>query len=133
MPEESLIRALLLPELTLVSLRRVPDSRVVEVLARKVPREEYCPRCATKSTSGYRSFVRRFFPNARIVADKFHVLRLLSPAINRHRKAITGDKRTNPSSPGVRLCAHHCWNRRQESETCASVTERARCLLSPSG
>ena len=44
----------------------------------------------------YRSFVRRFFPNAVIVADKFHVLRLLTPAINRHRKAITGDRRTNP-------------------------------------
>jgi transposase len=264
MSEESLIRALLLPELTLVAFRRVPDSRLVEVVARKVPKEEYCPRCATKSTTGYdrrrvrlkdepfrglrvwlivekrrllckpcgkvftepldwarkgfrhtrryayaalracerysdlvhvrrdfrcsagwlystlyeqlelerrkrlypwpakvgidehffrrgkdgfrdfvtvvvdqknhrlmevvegrtggeleaalaaipgrenvrtvaidmsdpyRSFVRRFFPNAVIVADKFHVLRLLSPAINRHRKAITGDKRTNP-------------------------------------
>lgn len=264
MSEESLIRALLLPELTLVAFRRIPDSRVVEVVARKVPKEEYCPRCATKSTSGYdrrrvrlkdepfrglrvwlivekrrlfckpcgkvftepldwvrkgfrhtrryayaalracerysdllhvrrdfkcsagwlystlyaqlelerrkrlypwpskvgidehffrrgkqgfrdfvtvivdqknhrvmevvegrtggeleaalheipgrenvrtvaidmsdpyRSFVRRFFPNAVVVADKFHVLRLLTPAINRHRKAITGDKRTNP-------------------------------------
>jgi transposase len=31
-----------------------------------------------------------------IVADKFHVLRLLSPAINRHRRVITGDQRTNP-------------------------------------
>lgn len=264
MSEESLIRALLLPELTLVAFRRVPDSRVIEVVARKVPKEEYCPRCATRSTTGYdrrrvrlkdepfrglrvwlivekrrllckpcgkvfteplewarkgfrhtrryayaalracerysdlvhvrrdfkcsagwlystlyeqlelerrkrlypwpvkvgidehffrrgkdgfrdfvtvvvdqknhrlmevvegrtgreleaaldaipgrenvrtvaidmsdpyRSFVRRFFPNAVVVADKFHVLRLLSPAINRHRKAITGDKRTNP-------------------------------------
>ncbi len=44
----------------------------------------------------YKSFARRFFPNAVIVADKFHVLRLLFPAINRHRKAITGDVRTNP-------------------------------------
>lgn len=39
---------------------------------------------------------RRFFPNATLVADRFHVQRLLSPAINRHRKAITGDQRTNP-------------------------------------
>ncbi len=44
----------------------------------------------------YKSFARRFFPNAVLVADKFHVLRLLSPAINRHRKAITGDRRTLP-------------------------------------
>lgn len=264
MPEESLIRALLLPELSLVAFRRIPDTRLIEVVARKVPRVEYCPRCATPSSTGYdtrrvrlkdepfrglrvwlvvekrrllckacgkvfteplpwarqgfrhteryaqavfracqrysdlvnvrrdfrcsagwlyralyrqlelerrkrqypwpprvgidehffrrgkdgfrdfvtvvvdqknhrlmevvngrtgaeleaalahipgrenvrtvaidmsdpyKSFARRFFPNAVIVADKFHVLRLLSPAINRHRKAITGDRRTLP-------------------------------------
>ena len=44
----------------------------------------------------YRNFVKGFFPNARIVADKFHVLRLLNPAINSRRKQITGDKRSNP-------------------------------------
>jgi transposase len=264
MPEESLIRTLLLPELTLVSFHRIPDSRIIEVVARKVPEVEYCPRCATPSTSGYdtrrvrlkdepirgmrvwlvvekrrlrcrpcgtvfteplpwarkgfrhterygravmqaceryvdlkqvrrdfrcsggwlystlyrhlelerrkrqypwpvkvgidehffrrgkggfrdfvtmvvdqknhrllevvegrtsseleaaldgiagrenvrvvaidmcdpyKSFARRFFPRALIVADKFHVLRLLTPAINRHRKTITGDRRTLP-------------------------------------
>jgi transposase len=42
----------------------------------------------------YRSFARRFFPNARLVADKFHVLRLLSPAINRRRRLIEGDRRS---------------------------------------
>lgn len=41
----------------------------------------------------YRSFSKSFFPNAAIVADKFHVVRLLHPAINRARKEITGDKR----------------------------------------
>jgi transposase len=40
----------------------------------------------------YRSFVRRFFPNATIVADKFHVLRLITPTMNRYRRAIAGDK-----------------------------------------
>lgn len=53
MPEESLIRTLLLPELSLVSFRRVPDTRVIEVVARKVAKVEYCPKCATPSTSGY--------------------------------------------------------------------------------
>ncbi len=47
MPEASLIRTLLLPELSLVSFRRIPDSRVIEVVARKVPQVEYCPRCAS--------------------------------------------------------------------------------------
>src|SRR5690348_4595577 len=53
MPEESLIRTLLLPELSLVAFHRIPNSRSVEVVARREPREEYCPRCATRSTSGY--------------------------------------------------------------------------------
>jgi transposase len=42
----------------------------------------------------FKKFVTGFFPNARLVADKFHVLRLLNPAINRQRRLITGDKRS---------------------------------------
>lgn len=42
----------------------------------------------------YKNFTQRFFPNARLVADKFHVLRLLTPHINRRRKQITGDRRS---------------------------------------
>lgn len=42
----------------------------------------------------YRSFAQRFFPNAQLVADKFHVLRLLTPHINRRRKLVTGDRRS---------------------------------------
>ncbi len=38
----------------------------------------------------YKSFVTNFFPNAEMIADKFHVLRLLTPHINRRRKEITG-------------------------------------------
>lgn len=44
----------------------------------------------------FRSFTKEFFPNSEIIADKFHVLRLLNPAINRRRKEITGDRRSNP-------------------------------------
>lgn len=44
----------------------------------------------------YRQYIKRNFVNAKIIADKFHVVRLLNPAINRHRKAITGDKRKLP-------------------------------------
>jgi len=42
----------------------------------------------------YKTFAYRFFPNARVVADKFHVLRLLTPHINRRRKLVTGDRRS---------------------------------------
>ena len=44
----------------------------------------------------FKKFVSEFFPNATLVADKFHVLRLLNPAINRRRTQITGDRRTLP-------------------------------------
>lgn len=40
----------------------------------------------------FKNFVKGFFPNAEIVADKFHVLRLLSPHLLRHRKEISGSR-----------------------------------------
>jgi transposase len=43
-------------------------------------------------SNGYRGIVRKMFPNARIVADKFHALRLLSPALMKLRKQINGNK-----------------------------------------
>lgn len=68
----------------------------LEVALAHIPGRENVRTVAIDMSDPYRSFVRRFFPNAEIVADRFHVQRLLSPAINRHRKAITGDQRTNP-------------------------------------
>jgi transposase len=44
----------------------------------------------------FKKFAREMFPEAKLVADKFHVLRLLNPAINVRRKEITGDQRSNP-------------------------------------
>lgn len=61
-----------------------------------IPGRENVRHVMMDMASPYRSFVRDFFPNARIIADKFHVLRLLGPAINRRRKQIAGDRRTNP-------------------------------------
>jgi len=40
----------------------------------------------------FKKFAREFFPNTCLIADKFHVLRLLSPSILRRRKEITGDR-----------------------------------------
>ena len=51
-------------------------------------------------TDGYKKFAQSFFYNANIVADKFHVLRLINPALNKYRKEVTGDKRKNP----IRFC-----------------------------
>lgn len=44
----------------------------------------------------FKNFATEFFPNAKIVVDKFHVVRLIQPAIRRYRKEATGDKRSNP-------------------------------------
>jgi transposase len=44
----------------------------------------------------FKKFAKEHFPNAELVADKFHVLRLITPAINVRRKEITGDQRSNP-------------------------------------
>ena len=41
-------------------------------------------------SDAYKTFAMTFFPNAELVADKFHVLRLLSPHLIRHRKNISG-------------------------------------------
>ena len=68
----------------------------LEAALAHIPGRENVRTVAIDMSAPYKSFARRLFPNAVIVADKFHVLRLLSPAINRHRKAITGDQRTNP-------------------------------------
>ena len=36
----------------------------------------------------FKKFAREHFPNADLIADKFHVLRLLNPSINRRRKTL---------------------------------------------
>lgn len=61
-----------------------------------IPGRENVKNVALDLSDSYKSFVKDFFPNASMIADKFHVLRLLTPAINRRRKDITGDKRSHP-------------------------------------
>lgn len=40
----------------------------------------------------FKNFAREFFPDAKLVADKFHVLRLLSPALLKKRYEIAGSR-----------------------------------------
>lgn len=61
-----------------------------------IPGRENVKNVVLDMSDTYRSFTKDFFPNAELIADKFHVLRLLSPSINRRRKEITGDVRKNP-------------------------------------
>lgn len=45
----------------------------------------------------FKLFAKTMFPGARIIADHFHVIRLLNPMINKARTEITGDRRSNPA------------------------------------
>jgi transposase len=77
----------------------VADGRAVadlDISLKHIPGRENVQLVTMDLSDTYRQFTRRYFTNARIVADKFHVVRLLHPAINRYRKAITGDRRTLP-------------------------------------
>jgi transposase len=62
----------------------------------EIPGRENVKNVTLDMSDSYRSFVKEFFPNAEMIADKFHVLRLLTPAINKRRVLITGDKRKLP-------------------------------------
>lgn len=44
----------------------------------------------------FKKFAREMFPQAKLIADHFHVIRLLNPMINKARTEITGDQRSNP-------------------------------------
>jgi transposase len=44
----------------------------------------------------YKAIAKEYFPNAQIIADRFHVQRLFTKKVNRLRKRITGDKRSHP-------------------------------------
>lgn len=45
---------------------------------------------------GFKNFALDFFPDAKIVVDKFHVIHFVRPVNKKYRKGVTGDKRSNP-------------------------------------
>jgi transposase len=47
-------------------------------------------------SKNYHKLSRELFPNARIIADRFHVIRLFNNILNNYRKLATGDVRKNP-------------------------------------
>jgi len=53
-----------------------------------IPGREQVRWVTLDMSDSYRNFAKNFFPNAQLVADKFHVLRLLNPAIHRQLKAL---------------------------------------------
>lgn len=54
----------------------------------------------------FKNFVQSHFPNAKIIADKFHVLRLITPALLRKRYEITGS-RADAKARRLLTCSSH--------------------------
>ena len=61
-----------------------------------IPGRDRVKEVALDLCDPFKKFAREMFPNARIIADHFHVVRLLNPALNKARTEITGDKRSHP-------------------------------------
>lgn len=83
------------------------NSAEMQLMLKSIPGRENVKNVAMDLSGTYRSFVKSFFPNARITADHFHVVRLLHPTINRLRKQITGDKRKHPLRKMLLKNGHH--------------------------
>ena len=79
----------------------------------KIPGREKVKVVTLDMSDSYKSFAKNFFPNAELVADRFHVERLIQPLMLSNRIEITGDQRTNP----VRILMNRkrknleCWER----------------------
>ena len=61
-----------------------------------IPGRENVKNAVMDMSTTFKNFSKLHFPNAKIIADKFHVVRLLHPAINKKRISVTGDVRKNP-------------------------------------
>jgi len=57
-----------------------------------IPGRENVERVVLDLCDPFKNFAREYFPGAKIVADKFHVLRLLTPALLRKRKEVAGTR-----------------------------------------
>lgn len=80
-------------------IAEVVNGKTVEELKTQlnyIPGRERVEEVVIDMCDSFKKFVKEFFPNAKLTADKFHVLRLITPMINKARMEITGDKRSNP-------------------------------------
>jgi transposase len=77
----------------LFEIARGKDTKGLMEQLKDIPGRENVRVVAIDLSNGYRALVKKLFPNARIVADKFHALRLLGPAIMRAGKEIHGHRR----------------------------------------
>lgn len=80
-----------------------PNKRVFELALGKtcdeltsqlayIPGRENVKNVILDMCDPFKNFAKQHFPNAKLVADKFHVLRLITPALIKKRYEITGNR-----------------------------------------
>lgn len=69
------------------------DSKSLYQQLKDIPGADNVEIVVMDMSDSYRALVKLLFPNAKIVADKFHVLRLLSPSLIKHRAQIHGPRK----------------------------------------
>jgi len=67
----------------LFEVGRTKNTKALLAQLESIPGREQVKLVCIDLSSGYRALVKKLFPNAQIVADKFHVLRLLHPEITK--------------------------------------------------
>ncbi len=67
------------------------DSLIQQI--QHIPGREKVKIVVIDMSGSYKSFIKKFFPNAKIIADKFHVLRLFSPHIMKEGASIHGHRK----------------------------------------
>jgi transposase len=76
----------------LFEMARGKDKKSLIEQVKEIPGKENVEIVVIDLSNGYHGFVRQFFPNAKIIADKFHALRLVTPALLKKRKEIHGHR-----------------------------------------
>jgi transposase len=75
-------------------LKEVLPTRTVGELQRQlnyIPGRENVKNVCMDMSTAYRSFAKDYFPNAKIIADKFHVVRLPMPALQKYLRQVKTD------------------------------------------
>jgi len=75
---------------------RSPADLLTSENLQKIRGRENVKNVITDLSPGFRSFAKDFFPNAILTADKFHVLKLLSGALQKYKRDVIGRERRNP-------------------------------------
>ena len=68
------------------------DKKSILEAVKGIPGRERVKVVVIDLSNGYLSLVKELFPNAKIIADKFHALRLITPGLLKCRKEIHGHR-----------------------------------------